>query len=318
MSVCYFPFCPGIPWQLNSSRVVQPTLNSEIWSKAVNDKNPIITCFGGLFETFFALSYAEALNKLIPTKKLIFNGNSTFNKLISLNGLATSGNLISKSEIEQYPLPLFFDQENNVYFNCLFNYLKIYNNINVYAYKNLKALSKQIFINSCLPWNINYIPKLRNLIEPPEFAKWKLSKKFNIDKPFVLIFPDKTGLSEHPQSALKWSINDIKSFISMTYGSGMESVIVTKNIGRYTGINSLVIEPNLEHIFYLIEKCGVILAEEIDFLLISLMISKNATVVSRKNKYQYSIKSNKKFYKTDIKIIESKKLIPFEVYKAIK
>ena len=272
----YFPYCKGIGWKFTST--IKPKLDGDSWNRAIFDRIPIIVCFGGLYEYYLSLSYAEALNKILPSKYIYINGDEKFNVLFKLNGICSSQNLITPELIKNYPIPLFFDEENNIYFNVLYNYLNYHDLTGKIIFKNKNSISKQIFINSCLDWNINYTPQLRNLIEPLEFTKWKETKKFNIDKPFVLILPDSTDLSMHSVSMLDWSIAQVKSFVAMCSGSGINSVIITKNSGKYTGINSLVIPPNIEQILYLIQKCNVILSNEIDFLLISLTLSKNATI----------------------------------------
>lgn len=318
MSKQYFPWLPNIPLSTSSGHIKRE-LDSDSWNRLLEDRDPVITCFGGLFENYLSLSFTEALNRFYPSKQLYINIDQKFNKLIELNNTAKPIQLISVELIKNYPFPLFFNDEDNVFFNCIYNYLYSINlTQTLKPYRNKSPIAKQLFRNSFLPWDINYIPKFRNLIELSEFTKWKESKKFNIDKPYVLIFPDKTDLSIHSYSGLGWSIAQVKSFVSMCAGSGINSVIITKNTGRYTGINSLVIEPNIEQILCLIEKCGYILSEEIDFLLIALTHSKNATVIGRLNKKEYSLKYNQKFLQTDKKIIEMKNLQPLEVYKEIK
>jgi hypothetical protein len=318
MSITYFPWLPNIPLNVNNN-CIKLTLNSDSWDRLLENRDPVITCFNGLIESYLSLSYAEALNKLYPSKNIYINSDKKFDKLIELNNIAKPTQLISKELIKKYPFPLFFNDGYEVFFNCSYNYLYSETLYKKYKpYRNRAVIAKQIFRNSFLPWDINYIPKFRKLDQPIEFTKWKESKKFNIDKPFVLIFPDKTDLSIHNFSELNWSIAEVKSFISMCYGSGINSIIVTKNIGRYTGINSLVIEPKLEQILCLIEKCSYILSEEIDFLLIALTHSKNATIFGRVNKKEYSLKKNQEFFKTNKHIVTMKTLTPIEVYKAIK
>lgn len=317
-NIHYFPWLPGIPQQISNYNTIKTILDADSWNKILENRNPVITCFGGLFESYFSLSFAEAFNKLYPSKKIFINYNK-FNELIKLNNIAKPINLISTETIKKYPVPLFFNDGYEVFFNSLYNYLNIKDLAQKYKpFKNYHPISKQIFKNSFLNWDINFIPKLRKLILPNEFIKWKEIKKFNINKPYVLILPDKTNMSIHSFSALSWSIAQVKSFVSMCAGSGINSVIITNTPGKYTGINSLILSPNLEQILCLIEKCSYILSEEIDFLLISLLLSKNSTIFSRLHKHQYSIKYNQNFLKTDQKIIENKILDPFEVYKVIR
>lgn len=316
--ITYFPFLPGVPLHV-SGNIIKRELDSNSWNKLLTERNPIITCFGGLFESYLSLSFAEALNRFYPSKQLYLNIDQKFNKLIELNNIAKPTQLISKDLIKKYPFPLFFNDGYETFFNYSYNYLySIDLAQKSKPHRNYAPIAKQLFRNSFLPWDINFIPKLRKLQEPLEFTTWKNSKRFNIDKRYILIFPDKTDLSIHSFSELNWSVAQVKSFVSMCAGSGINSVIITKNTGRYTGINSLVIPPNIEQILYLIEKCSYILSEEIDFLLLSMLLSKNSTIIGRFHKNSYSLKSNQKFFQTDKKIVEMKVLQPIEVYKAIK
>lgn len=306
-----FPYCPGVIWKLSSNYII-PKLDIDNWNRAIDNKEIIIVNFGGLFESFISLSYFEALNKLYPKRKICFNGQEQFYNLINLNGLGYCNNLINKEQALKYPIPIFLDKSNHVYFNCL-------NNYTTHKYLNYNPLSKQLFINSCLGWNINYIPQLRNLKLPNEFEEFKQFRKFNIDKPFVLIFPDNnSGFSMHSVSMLGWTVAQIKSFVSMVHSKGIQTVIVTKNIGKYTGISSLILAPKIETILCLIEKCSDILSDEIDFLLIALLLSKNCKIIGKDIKGSFSIKNNQKYLGTNKKLYLSKKLEPIEVFKEIK
>lgn len=318
-SVRYFPFCPGIPWQTKNTYDIIPKLNIDNWNRVLSDRNIILVNFGGLFESFLTLSYAEALNKLNYKNKIYFNGNIKFNNLINLNGLISIKNLINSQTALKYTLPIFLDKSNNVYFNCLNNYIDFYGYNGKFRYQSSKSLSEQLFSNSCLNWNINYIPQFRNLKLSNIFFELKKSRKFDIDKPFVLIFPDNnSGLSMHSVSTLGWSTAQIKSFVSMVQPKGIQTVIVTQNIGKYTGINSLILPFNFETILCLIEKSSVILSEEIDFLLMGLLLSVNGIIVSKNINKQFSIKKNQKYLQTNKKLFISKTLEPIEVYREIK
>lgn len=312
----YLPFAPSIAFKVKNSYDIICKLDSNSWNIATKDRQLIVTNFGGLFETYFSLSYFEALNKLFPNKKLYFNGNNKFSQLIHLNGLSSLVNLINEEQVIKYPSPIFLDKNNNTYFNCLNNYTKSFGYNGKFRNENYKALSKHLFKNLCLDWNINYIPQLRNIKDSIEFDKYK---KFNINKPFVLIFPDSnSGFSIHSVSTLGWNVANVKSFASMLSGKGVQSVIVTKHAGRYTGINSVVLSPEIENILYLIEKCGYMLSEEVDFLLIGLLLSKKCKIFSKKIYGQCSVSKNQEWLGTDKELFLSKELSPIEVYKEIK
>jgi hypothetical protein len=313
-----FPYCPGIIWKLRSNLII-PKLDINNWKRAIDDREIVIVNFGGLFETYFSLSYFEALNKLHPQKDITFNGQEQFSQLININGLGNCNSLINKEQAIKYPIPIFLDKSNHTYFNCLNNYLYIKNSNGKNEFKRRSALSKQLFENSCLDWNINYTPQLRNLKLSNVFKEFKQFKKFDIDRPYVLIFPDNnSGFSMHSISMLGWTVAQVKSFVSMTSSKGIQTVIITKHIGRYTGINSLVLAPKLDNILSLIEKSSVILSDEVDFLLIGLLLSKNGKIIARDVNKEFSIKKNQKYLGTNNKLYLAKELEPIKVFKEIK
>ena len=319
MTVRYFPFCPGIPWQTKNTYDIIPKLSIDSWNRALHERNIVLVNFGGLFETYFSLSYVEAFNKLNLKNKIYFNGRDEFYDLINLNGLLKHKKIIDNQIALKYTLPIFLDKSNNVYFNCLNNYIDVYGYNAKFRYKNYKSLSEQLFSNSCLDWNINYTPQFRNLKTSNQFIELKKNRRFDIDKPFILIFPDdNSGLSMHSVSMLGWTIPQVKSFASMVQPKGIQTVIVTKNINKYVGINALMLSPQFDTILCLIEKSSVILSEEIDFLLIGLLLSNKGMIMSKNIDKQYSIKKNQIYLQTNKKLFISKTLEPIEVYKEIK
>jgi len=54
-----------------------------------------------------------------------------------------------------------------------------------------------------------------------------------VKKGNVLIFPDKTGMSQHNNSCLSWNIKKVRLFATLLNGSGFKPVIVTNNIEHY-------------------------------------------------------------------------------------
>lgn len=313
-----FPYCPGVVWKLKSNYII-PKLDAYNWRRAIDEREIVIVNFGGLFESYLSLSYLEALNKLYPKKDICFNSPEQFNELVNLNGLGYHNILINKEQTIKYPIPIFLDKSNNTYFNCLNNYFSFNGADGKNKFENKNPISKQIFINSCIDWNINYTPQLRNLNLSNELKELKQFKKFDIDKPFVLIFPDSnSGFSMHSISMLGWTVAQIKSFVSMVGSKGIQTVIITKHIGKYTGMNSLILYPKLNNILSLIEKSSVILSEEVDFLLIGLLLSKNAKIIARDVDKQFSIKRNQKYLQTNKSLYLDKQLEPIKVFKEIK
>lgn len=313
-----FPYCPGIVWKLKNNYIISK-LDTDNWKKAIDDRDVVVVNFGGLFEVYFSLTYFEALNKLYPQKTIYFNGQDRFSNLLNINGLGKYNILVTGNQASKYPIPIFLDKSNHTYFNCLNDYFYFKGHNGKNNYKNINPISKQLFKNSCLDWNINYIPQLRNLKLSNELKELKQFRKFDIDKPYILIFPDSnSGFSMHSVSTLGWTIAQIKSFVSMVNSKNIQTVIITKNIGKYVGTNALILSPKLDNIFSLIEKCSVILSEEVDFLLIALLLSKNTKIISRDVSSEFSIKKNQKYLGTDKKLYSAKELQPIEVFKEIK
>ena len=157
----YFQYSPGIPWQLAKSKVVIPRVNGECVSKLIKDKNINVISYSGLIEAFFSLSIFEYYNKFMPYKKLYWSGNKDFEYLLSLNKLSKLSN-IEELVVKNYTIPLFLDKEDGLYFNCMNNYLRLNNYKGQFIEKNRDNIFKQIFDNSLIKWDKEYIPKIRN------------------------------------------------------------------------------------------------------------------------------------------------------------
>lgn len=320
-AVEYFPFSPGIPWKLKDNYILS-RLDGANFSRVLTNRDPIFLCYGGLFETYFCLSILEALNFIYPSKKMYWCGDQKYNQLAYLNGLsalAPADITLSESQIVKYPAPLFLAKEKFIYFNCLFNYIDIYDVFGKFVKKSIRPISEQVFQNSLLDWNINFIPKMRNIREPIEIRKWRETRKINVDRPFILIFPDYLGYSEHNTSCLQWNIQQVKSFVSMVSQIGLGVIIVTSNIYRYHGIKAVVTdEKNFENLIYLIQKAKFLLAEELDIILLRMLLSKNSKIISRTQYDEFGLKRNQIFLGTNHELITKKELNPFDVFLEIK
>jgi len=286
MSFKIFPFSAGIPWEINKG-ILNPKIPFNILNNAISDKNIIVTCYGGLLESYLSLSYLEAFNKIWPSKKLTWSGNPIFKDLIEANGLSKFSEEIPGEILSRYPVPLFFDKLNNAIFNPLNNYIKIkpyygglksFNNNNVYL--------KQIWNNSLLDFKNFYLPLIRNDFDNNNFKNHLLLSKFDFNKPYIIIIPDDLKYSIHSQKCLPWNIQQVKSFATIISQLGYSTVILTDNVYKYYSNNlPFVFEFNFTAFFTLIKNSKMILSNEIDFLLISQLISDNYLVSNKVKKY---------------------------------
>lgn len=315
-NIKYFPFCPGIPWKFKNGKYVIPTLDKTSWDRLLNNRNPVVLCFGGLIESVVSLSILEALNNNLINKNLNWCGDQRFNQLVYLNGLASTELNLSEDIVFKYPLPIFLDKEKFAYFNCLNNYIDVYSISKSSYYYDKRPIFQQIFEKSCLEWN-NFFPKFRRLAEPIEFRNFERSKRFNFKKPFILLIPDKTGWSDHNFSYLGWKIHDIRSFSAIISNLGFNLVIMSPQIHKYQAIKALHLKPNLEHLIWLLSKAKVILSEDIDILLLGLLTS-SAKIISLNTSAEFSLIKNKNFVKAENKIIELNKINVLDVCERMK
>jgi hypothetical protein len=319
-SIQYFPFAPEIPWHIKNGRYIIPKLDVNSWNKAVLDRNIVVVGFGGLFESFFSLSILEALNIRVPKKKLFWCGDPRFNYLVQANGLASLYyGPINEDTIAEYTTPLFFDNNNNAYVNFLNNYICVHTYYGKYGYQSGAAVTKQLFDNSLFNWDLNYIPKFRLLQSSPEFDQWCKREKLYINKPYMLIFPDRTGWSDHTNTCLNWNPTQIKALAAMLKQIGVSLVICTTYPGHYYGSKLHLLPVQLEYIFNLLPTAKAIMATEIDLLLVASMIS-SGKILTIKQKKEFDLIKNMKFLSKEINasFFTNEELQPAKVFEQVK
>lgn len=285
ISVKYFPFCPGIPWKTKFGLII-PEISQENWNDFVKNKETVVMAYGGLIESFFSQSIVQAINSVEPLKTVSWAGESIYKDIISAKYIDIP------NVADNYPTPIFMDKENRVYFNALHNY------INNQTYK-LKRLSEhrnpileQIFNNSLLPWNKKYIPKL-NKFDYTKYKLWSKKENFFDNKHYILII-DKTIYSEHNINCLNFDNKTIIGFAGMMRRFGIP-ILYCSNKKIYGNPSIIMVPEDLQILFPLIEKCMVVLSHDIDYLLLSMMISKSTIICNKKNKKQYDIFANAEF-----------------------
>lgn len=159
----YYPFTFKIPWEVNKN-VLVPKISKTFWNKYVKN-NPInIVCAGYMLEVIICASIYKLFinNNLKPNKWIL---PSYYNSALNLfeikidNRTDTSNVLMERDSINEiaksYISPIFFDGDNNVYYNLLFNYGNIVSINNVYKCRNEMPFWKQIINNLCFG-NVNF------------------------------------------------------------------------------------------------------------------------------------------------------------------
>ncbi|KKN72155.1 hypothetical protein LCGC14_0413670 [marine sediment metagenome] len=298
----YFPFSPGIPWQIKNGRYVRPEVSGSILRSVLKDKDIVVAAFGGLLESFFSLSILEAINYMMPGHNLFWCGRSEYHSLVEQNGLAKPFDMIDQSVLDRFPVPVFFDKENRAYFNCLNNYLSVNSYYLSPGYNDLRPAVKQIAEKSTTSWEVRFSPQLRHHESRQEpFPSRRRA-------PYVLVLPDRTGLSECEISCLNWDARKIRSFSTMLQPE-FKLIVMTNNPGIYFNTNAEVIPFTLEDIVRLLPRAYAVLSKDVDILLLAIALS-NTKILSNAVCAPMSLEKNAKFLLKNNDIYTSEGLSP--------
>ena len=283
-----FPFSPGIPWKILNNHFVVPEINAKIWQRVLNDKDFVISCYGGLLESFFSLLYSEILLKIEPYRNVYWMGNEDQYKIVNYQGLTKIFEYnLGIETLKDYPVPIFMDAENNAYYNVLNNYLI------TKSFKSNKVIdtdgciSKQLLSNLMIPWD-DYSIKLRKF-DDYKYKSWKKESGIENNK-FIVILPKSN--SYHSVDCLGWDDRMISELASMVRHLGYKVISCNDSYSRST----LVVNASskIDVVLGLIMDGAVLLSKSIDYLLISMLIS-DISILSRELDGIYNINENMDF-----------------------
>lgn len=315
--VRYFPFSPGIGWKIKNGKYIIPEINLDVWDKIILNKNIVVVVYGGFIESYISLCYLEMLNCVTPNNPMYWCGHSKFESLAYLNGIAKSLQVFPEELIVKYPTPIFMDAEESVYFNCLNNVLTVKPYYGGVGYRDKSPLIKQLLRNSTISWDNRYIPKFRKLSFPTKsFLQWTKLTKFDSNRPYVCLFQN-LDWSNHTKSTLKWNETQIKALSAMLRQKGISTVVFTKTPGKFYGSSVYCVPITIENILYIINHAKAVLAEEVDFLLVTLMSSTAKIIMNSINKCLDPIKNGKFLGIEKNNVFLAKKWNPVEVFNVI-
>jgi len=314
----FFPFAKGIPYKVKNGMYVAPRLDFQYWKEAFENKKAVIICNNGFLENLIATTIAESLREIRPNQEIEWMVNPFYKKLWSINGLGKeSAFYIDAEKLKKYPVPLFFNSNNtSVYINSCYNYRTVYTYYGKERYHDQKAVCEQVFRNLMVDWSHLYLPKMRNLRVPDSLERLAASSRFSLSDPYILLIPDVTGMSDHDEQSLDWSLNEIRSFAAMIRNTKYNLVIMSPFPQKYYGIKAFVPPMNVESLLFLMSKSSVILSKEVDFSIGSLLIG-NAKTFSLRLKKEFKLEKNKRFLTVENDIVTSKKLSPYYVFQEL-
>lgn len=316
-TVKFFPFSPGIPWKIKNGKYVIPEVPSNHLSNLIDNKSLYVLNFGKAIESLFSLFFLETLKTLKPKQDIYWVGSKNFKSLVKSQGLSYYSEIVDESVLKRFTTPIFFDKEDRVYFNSLYNYLKVYSYYLFFGYNDEKSGSNQILNNLCYSSDFWEKPKIRN-IEVSEELRFHLnSAKIDLSLPFVLIMPDETEDSWHQQSCLNWSPRDINSLAAMLCSQQIQTVVLTPRVGKYFGGQAKCIPYNFDFALTFLSKARAILSKDLDFLYIARVLFSNVSF-SLPISGPWAWRKNKKVINTENVIYVEKDLSPHFVFNCIK
>lgn len=317
MDIKYFPFSKGIPWRFhwkNSKNTLMPRIPFNIFYDSIQHKKIISLAFGGFLESFFSLSLLEIVNKYLPQNELSWLGNKEFFNLVKMNGLVKHcNNSFDKKNLIRFPLPLFFDKNDNAYFNVLANYID--NSIS--GGKTLYPLFRQLKDNCMIKWSDDFVPQLRHTDFLEELNTHFNLIKFKENKPFLLFFDSLNNLTIHKEKSILWNRQQLYSFASMLKQLDIDVIIITNNINQYQGSALKAMPFRFDFAWYMLKKAKFLMSFDIDPLFIGMFIS-NSIIISNRLNNEYDIEKALKVLRNKNKYYLSDNLSQLEAYGFIK
>lgn len=291
----YFPFSSGIPWQIDRGKYIIPKIDMLSWKMATDNKGFItIICFGGLFESFYSLIAAESISSINKELKIHIKCDDRFLYFSKAQGICKYSNLIiDKDVVKKYPVPLFFDADNNVYLNILNNYNTRSSYWGKYEEEVKGPATKQLYENSLI--STSKFPVLRDI----EFDFYNELISSGLIKQTSKII---TIITNDNRSSLDWSLQNIKEFSQLVATIGFKVVVFTDNVGKFYGTKTVAVGYDIRKITQLIKKSWMVLSSDVDWLLIS-MISSKANIISNHVTGYKNLLDNAEFLETDVNVI---------------
>lgn len=265
-------FSKTIPWQLKKNIVI-PGISREIFERVKNEANKFYAiCPGYLLESIIAVSANDIfIRSGIEIEKWIMpKCYSKVLKYYNLNYKGSNGDMFLEYKrlikaVKAYPVPIFMDKDNNVYFNLLFNYGARVNCKNIKVSNNVVPFWKQLLNNTCLMEN--YEQRNFNIEFEDKINKFLAKDSIDPYKNFVLI--DNSNLFGTTANGLKIKNNfmfleQVRDIAECLYKKNIQCVIMTNNKKEYFGRNVFTINS----------------WNKINFVILLSLLQKAYTVVS--------------------------------------
>ena len=310
----FFPFSPGIPWGIRNNNYIVPKIDSRIWKRTVENKDFIVTCYGGLLESFFSLSYCESLARVHPEKEIRWMGDPDLEHIVNSQGIAKISEFdLGADVVSKYPVPIFMDKENHAYFNVLNNYIHTKSYKSDKSYENEHICLKQIYQNCLIEWDHD-VPIIRNP-DTSKYEDWKEKNGFYDTKKYIVLFAE-PWKSMHDVDCLGWNDRQVRELAEMVRHLGISVVsCANKRIDPYYRAGQVIRAPlDIDIITNLLINSTGVLSRDIDPLIVSMMLSDSTFIMSRDVGGIHDLYNNADFIQASNMIFTEKDLSPKDVY----
>lgn len=281
-----FPFSANISWKLNGSIIIPKTSLSFL-----NNANKIFCICSGYLLECITCSY---VNKLFLRNNIKIDEwimPDYYSDALKIFGLRYNYKKLAKniflefSEINNvassYPVPIFMDADNNVYFNLLFNYCEVFTKSGMFVRNNVEPFWKQILSNTCINYeNEIFCNDFTNFIN-----KNKLLSELKIDNDNFVVIDCvnlfNSPLQKKPKPKNFFSPDEIRQFAKVLLSRKIKCVVMTNNPLRYAGINIQTIYSwnniNSLHLISLLHYARGIISEDHNLYLLAPILNCNST-----------------------------------------
>ncbi len=147
----------------------------------MGDREPVVLCGGGLLEGFFSLAVVSALRKQLG-RQISWCGPEVARTLCEAQGLAAPIDPLPADLCARFPLPIFMDAEDRVYFNLLCGYEELVSIRQLETRPNPALYAAHICSGSLLPWSVQHLPSFRGfgaeeeVVVAPDELGWNLTE----------------------------------------------------------------------------------------------------------------------------------------------
>ena len=158
-SILYFQFCPNVPWKF-ITKIISPVVSREVWvNHILESRRAYILMPGYLLEVLTTLMAPKVLkeNGITISKWIVPGYYDSLLKYFNIKTLhANNDNTLAEEykrmfkATKSYPVPIFFNGGNDIYFNLLNNYgFNRKNNRNKRKERLPIPFWKQLLCNTC-------------------------------------------------------------------------------------------------------------------------------------------------------------------------